>query len=91
MSIFIVPDTLVLRFFLAWDQVPQWGEKAKNGVKWEKYQRAKQAQRWSEDRERAAPGPRLRYLKKNTSGTNNINFKGDARGTVQGIKTSTDV
>ena len=69
------------------------GVKGKNGVKWEKYQRAKQAQRWPRDRERAAPGPRLRclFFNKNTSGTNNINFKGDVRGTVQAGNTSTDV
>ena len=28
---------------MAWDQAPQWGKKAKNGVKWEKYRRAKRA------------------------------------------------
>ena len=52
------------------------GEKGKKGVKCEKYQRAKQAQRWPGDRERAAPGPRLRFFfffHKNTSGTNDKN------------------
>ena len=33
--------------FIAWDQALQWGKKAKNGVKQEKYRRAKQAQRCS--------------------------------------------
>ena len=45
---------------VAWDQAPQWCKKAKNGVKQEKYRRAKRAQRWSGEGERAAePGDML--------------------------------
>ena len=74
------------------------GVKGKNRVKWEKYQRAKQAQRWPTDRERAAPGPRLRCffffftkIHRAQMIRIKINFKGDARGTVQVGNTSTDV
>ena len=72
------------------------GEKGKKGVKCEKYQLAKQAQRWPGDRERAAPGPRLRFffftkIHRAQMIRIKINFKGDARGTVQAGNTSTDV
>ena len=51
---------LPLLIIVAWDQAPQWWKKAKNGVKWEKYRRAKRAQRWSGKGESAAePGDML--------------------------------
>ena len=42
----LAPD-LSSRIIIAWDQALQWGKNAKNGVKQEKYRRAKQAQRCS--------------------------------------------
>ena len=57
---------------LGWDQASQWGKKAKNEVKLEKYWQVKRNQQWPGDEERAAepgdmplppfPLPRLHLL-----------------------------
>ena len=43
----LLAPNLSYRIIIAWDQALQWGKNAKNGVKQEKYRRAKQAQRCS--------------------------------------------
>ena len=45
--ILLLAPNLPSRIIIAWDQALQWGKNAKNGVKQEKYRRAKQAQRCS--------------------------------------------
>lgn len=42
----VIVKTVFKQGNIALDQAPQWGEEAKNGVKWEKYWRVKKAKWW---------------------------------------------